>query len=151
VTDVARAALELAAAAIGVREHPPGSNRGPEIDEYLRNVGLDRGMGSYPWCAAFVCTMATAAGALQLRKSAACLRLVELNHALALPVPEDGCIFVHLLPDGHGHTGFVERVNDDGTLATIEGNTDGSGSRTGGCVMRQQRAAGYAQVYLAVK
>jgi hypothetical protein len=150
MTPLAQTALELAAAAIGVREDPPGSNRGPEVDEYLRNVGLDPAMGSYPWCAAFVCTMATAAGALQLRKSAACKRLVEINTGLLLAAPEDGCIFVHLLPDGHGHTGFVEAVNPDGTLATIEGNTDGSGSRTGGCVMRQQRAAGYAQVFLKI-
>lgn len=148
---VAQTAIELAAAAIGVHEQPPGSNRGPEVDEYLRNVGLDPASGSYPWCAAFVSTMATAAGALQLRKSASCQRLVELNHDLVLAAPEDGCIFVHLSPNHTGHTGFVEHVNDDGSLSTIEGNTDAAGGRTGGQVMRQMRSAGYAQVFLALK
>ena len=151
MTDVAKSALELAAAAIGVHEQPRGSNRGPEVDEYLRNVGLDASRGSYPWCAAFVSTICTAAGALKLRKSASCLRLVELNAPeLAMTAPEDGCIFVHLLPNAHGHTGFVEHVNSDGTLCTIEGNTDADGSRTGGCVMRQTRAADYAQVFLRI-
>ena len=150
MTPTAQTALELAAAAIGVCEHPPGSNRGPEVDEYLRNVGLDPAAGNYPWCAAFVCTMATAAGALQLRKSASCQRLVELNTPLILAAPQDGCIFVHLNPNHTGHTGFVERVNPDGSLATIEGNTDAQGGRTGGQVMRQTRSPGYAQVFLSI-
>lgn len=111
---------------------------------------MDPESGSYPWCAAFVCTIATASGALQLRKSASCKRLVDLNPDLHLAAPVDGCIFVHLAPDGHGHTGFVERVNHDGTLSTIEGNTDAAGGRTGGQVMRQTRPAGYAQAFLKV-
>lgn len=150
MTDVAKTALGLATAAIGVKEDPPGSNRGREVDEYLRNVGLDPSRGSYPWCAAFVSTMCTAAGALQLHKSASCANLLNLNLDLQLSAPEDGCIFVHMNPDGHGHTGFVEHVNPDGTLSTIEGNTDPHGSRTGGQVMRQTRQREYVKAYLRI-
>lgn len=46
--------LILAMTQVGVMEDPPGSNRGPKVDEYLRSVGLDPEDGSYPWCAAFV-------------------------------------------------------------------------------------------------
>jgi hypothetical protein len=40
------------------------------------------------------------------------------------------------------HVGFVERVEPDGTIVTIEGNTDERGGRTGGKVMRKARRAG---------
>lgn len=52
VLDLARAAL-----AAGVREAPAYSNRGPEIDEYLRGCvrgGRPLGVLGVPWCAAFV-------------------------------------------------------------------------------------------------
>ncbi len=47
-------ALRVAAEEIGVMENPPGSNRGPKVDQYLRTVGLDPSNGSFAWCAAFV-------------------------------------------------------------------------------------------------
>lgn len=46
------AVLEFAATQIGVMEHPLGSNRGPEVDEYVRSVGLDP-KGKFAWCVAF--------------------------------------------------------------------------------------------------
>jgi len=53
------AVLALARAALlaGVREAPPYSNRGPEIDGYLRGCvrgGRPLGVLGVPWCAAFV-------------------------------------------------------------------------------------------------
>ena len=50
---VATAALTVAEGEIGQMERPPGSNRGPRVDEYVRAVGLDPA-GAFPWCAAFV-------------------------------------------------------------------------------------------------
>src|SRR5207237_4769575 len=52
-TDLAAAVLDLARAQIGVREHPLGSNRGPEVDEYVRVTGLSP-KGEFPWCVCFV-------------------------------------------------------------------------------------------------
>jgi hypothetical protein len=49
-------ALARAALAAGVREAPPGSNRGPEVDAYLRGCvrrGRPLGVLGVPWCAAF--------------------------------------------------------------------------------------------------
>jgi hypothetical protein len=51
---LATSALALARSQVGVRESPAGSNRGPEVDAYLRTVGLNPAAGSYAWCAAFV-------------------------------------------------------------------------------------------------
>src|SRR5262249_23980333 len=36
-----KAAIEFAGSQVGIREDPLGSNRGPEVDEYLRAVGLN--------------------------------------------------------------------------------------------------------------
>lgn len=46
--------LAVAASQIGVIESPPGSNRGPQVDVYLRTAGLDPKGHHYSWCAAFV-------------------------------------------------------------------------------------------------
>jgi len=147
-------ALRIAQDEVGVKEDPPGSNRGPRVDEYLRATGLDPARSSYPWCAAFVTWVCLEVerrlGALAFRGSASVATLLERNPELALPAPEPGCVFIHLRDDGKGHTGFVTRVNDDWSLATLEGNTDASGSRTGGQVMHQHRAAGYATAFLRV-
>src|SRR5262245_51188433 len=36
-SSLAAAVLQVASAAVGVMEKPPGSNRGPEVDQYLKN------------------------------------------------------------------------------------------------------------------
>jgi len=58
---IAQRALIIAAGelAAGVHETPAGSNRGPQIDEYLRSRGADVGQR---WCAAFVAWCITEAG-----------------------------------------------------------------------------------------
>lgn len=46
-------AIKIATSQIGVRESG-GANRGPQVDVYLRTVGLDPEGQHYSWCAAFV-------------------------------------------------------------------------------------------------
>jgi len=155
MTDLARRSLARARAALGVTEHPPGSNRGPEVDGYLRDVGLDASKGAYPWCAAFVSAMVMRTAddhnlPHQFHGSASVRKLLELNKMLEIPGPEPGCIFIHLGEDGHGHAGFVESLAAGGALETIEGNSDAHGSRTGGSVVTGFRRAGYAQHFLVI-
>lgn len=155
MTALAAKALELARARIGVAEHPPGSNRGHEVDAWLRRMGLDPEKGAYPWCAAFLsCMIEDAAKALgvarQFHGSARVRSVLMLNGVLEIPAPESGCVFIHLGQDGKGHTGFVESIAADGTLHTIEGNSDAHGSRTGGSVVAGTRAPAYAQHYLVI-
>jgi len=56
-------------------------------------------------------------------------------------VPEAGCLVIWLLGDGpSGHAGIVESVNTKtNTMYTIEGNTNGSGSREGDQVAGKPR------------
>ncbi|WP_318546299.1 hypothetical protein [Flavobacterium columnare] len=48
---LAQLSLEVATRQIGVQEIPKGSNAGPEVEIYLKSVGLGKG---YSWCMAFV-------------------------------------------------------------------------------------------------
>ena len=43
--------LEIAESQVGVLEDPPGSNRGPQVEQYLQSAGCSPGD---PWCASFV-------------------------------------------------------------------------------------------------
>ena len=147
---LATAALAVAIGETGVREVPPGSNRGPKVDAYLGSVGLG---GGYPWCIAFVhWCFAEAARARGLVnpfpatggcadgwsrvKAASPARVVQARAHPALVRP--GLVFVLDLGRGTGHAGFVESVA--GTLLhTVEGNTNTGGSRNGVGVFRLAR------------
>lgn len=166
MTELARLALRFADSQVGAKEEPVGSNRGPKVDEYLRWAAraglidpmvLTQGRKGTPWCAIFAC-WCIAQGARSigegyrptLQYSAGCLRFVEKNEDLQLVRPEPGCLFVNLNLDGTGHCGFVVDVRDDGSLGTIEGNSDASGSRTGGSVVKLVRPADYPEAYVAI-
>lgn len=144
--------VAAAEAAKKVREIPKNSNRGPQINQYLKRVGLGPG---YAWCCAFVywCfdEAAKADGrANPMVKTAGCLdhwnrakaqgahRILN-RHAVDDPgLVRPGMVFLMDHGAGAGHTGFVEKVAG-GLIATIEGNTDASGTREGGGVYRLTR------------
>jgi CHAP domain/Putative peptidoglycan binding domain len=147
------AALGVAVGEIGVREEPPGSNRGPRVDGYLRAVGLDPTQGSFAWCAAFAywCFARAAeelgrpnpvirtAGVLEHWRRAGAAGIRRLPAAEATEDPgrvHPGMLFVLDTGGGTGHTGFVERV-EGGRLITVEGNTNDDGSREGVGVFRR--------------
>lgn len=146
--------LEVAIAQIGVMEKPLGSNRGPQVDLYLRSVGLDSKKGSYAWCAAYVyyCfdqaaqTLGIAnpvvktAGVMDHWSKAGAKKIPRILRADAIANPglvKPGHIFVMDYGGGRGHTGIVERVNG-GKLVTLEGNTNSGGSREGIGVFRRE-------------
>lgn len=136
-------AIEIAVGQIGTKEDPIGSNKGPQVDQYLKSVGLD---GGYSWCMAFVywcfneaAKTAAPIGATPLYQTAGVLdawihRTKNQEHT-----PQAGDIFIMDLGHGNGHTGIVEKINTDGTLGTIEGNTNDNGSREGYEVIRRVR------------
>ena len=154
---LAAAVLDVARSQLDVRESPLGSNRGPEVDEYVRLTGLDPA-GRFAWCVCFIffCfhtaskklgkpnPMIKTAGVLDLWSRAGqkpgvtrvTLAKAKNNPALVKP----GQIFVIDTgnPGGAGHAGLVEQVAG-GKLVTIEGNTNDGGSREGIGVFRRTR------------
>lgn len=147
--------IQVAAAEIGVHEDPPKSNKTP----YTRWYGI-----TGPWCAMFVSWVLHHAGfpiAVTTPKGFAyCpygVTYFKQQGAWAdkNTKPKRGWIVFFDFPnDGVNrvsHVGIVEGVLADGRIATIEGNTNGAGSRTGGEVMRHRRSvaggiAGYGIV-----
>ncbi|MSP02725.1 MAG: CHAP domain-containing protein [Acetobacteraceae bacterium] len=138
-------AVGEAIARVGVREKPPGSNRGPEVQAYLGSVGVAPGN---PWCMAFVSfciqeaakksgkisTFPRTGGCLDAWnkvKAAHPMNLVTRAAAMAnVAKVVPGMVFVLDLGDGHGHTGFV-KANHGGSLITVEGNSNATGGSDG--------------------
>ena len=149
------AAIDFAITQIGVMESPLGSNRGPEVDKFLRAVNLDPAAGSFPWCVAFThfCYKMAAesdsvenphtrtAGVLDHWAKAArnpSARRVLRSQAVTNPdLVRPGCLFIIDVGGGAGHSGMVLGTAN-GRLSTIEGNTNDNGSRNGIGVFRRE-------------
>lgn len=146
---IAARALDIATTQIGVREKG-SSNSGPQVDQYLKSVGLTPG---FPWCMAFVywCynQAAQASGVTnflirtggvmhqwneQQPTRKIILDKVLKNQALIQP----GAVFIMDHGKGTGHTGLVEKIHGS-FIDTIEGNTNDEGSREGVEVCRRTR------------
>ncbi len=152
-TAVLAQTLRFASGEVGIMEVPPGSNRGPRVDQYLTSVGLDPSAGSFAWCAAFVyfCFQQAAlalnipnpaikdAGVLDVwnRAGAQGVRRIASAEANSTPsLVQPGCLFVIRTGGIHGHMGLVEQVAGV-SLTTIEGNTNLNGSPEGIGVFRR--------------
>lgn len=149
MTPLATATLKTATSQLGVKEIPKGSNAGPEVEIYLRSVGLGKG---YAWCMAFVywCTQQAAIKTAvnnPLKKTAGVLDQFNSRPLLVAKTPQPGDIFIMEFSGGTGHTGIVEKIVGT-TLYTIEGNTNDEGSREGFEVCRKKREVKTIKGYL---
>jgi len=137
---LAQKTLEIAIAQIGVEEIPRNSNSGPEVEIYLRSVGLAKG---YPWCMAFA-YWCTQQAALQLgvknplKKTGGVLDQYNSRPLLVKMTPQPGDVFIMDFNNGTGHAGIVDKVA--GTIIyTVEGNTNDGGGREGYKVSKRKR------------
>jgi hypothetical protein len=153
ISPLVRNSLAVAASQVGVMEEPPGSNRGTQVDEYLRAVGIDPTTGSYAWCAAFVYwsfkkgaarigtvnPLVCTAGVLEHWNKAGqsgTKRLLRDEVLEDFSLLKPGLLFVISTGGGKGHMGLVEDFCED-RLITIEGNTNLPGDREGVGVFRR--------------
>ncbi|HZP82234.1 MAG TPA: CHAP domain-containing protein [Chthonomonadaceae bacterium] len=135
-SDLGVRAVLLAAQSVGVREEPPGSNWGRAVKVYLASVGIAT---PAPWCAAFVnYKIHQAAQQLGVTtdwpRTGYCPTIAAWakRNRRFLALPQPGCVF--LVRDSAGryrHTGFVSEVHADGTVSTVEGNSNDTGSAEG--------------------
>ncbi len=149
----AQRVIDIAVTQDGVREH--GRNRGPEIDQYCRDIGHDP-TAADPWCAIFVSAMIKRASdspgiEVPFPATAGVARLFGLGLKAGLVVydPVAGSVFIKRHPDGSAsHTGFVTGLRSDGLLDTCEGNTDPGGSREGDGVYVRTRSPSEIHCYI---
>lgn len=125
---------------LNVRETSP--NRGVMVDKYLHSVNV---FTPAPWCAAFVSYN------LQQYKIPNPCSAWSPNYALskdviykakkmtAIPLPGDVVTYYYPQLKRVGHVGFYCLKDQSGYIITIEGNTNGGGSREGDGVYKKKR------------
>lgn len=112
-------------------------------------IGLWGWQERQPWCATFVswCLAMAAHGDERLQQNHFCTASVAealewcQRHAQIVPFNLARCGDVVIFRPHFSHIGIVEEVKELG-LQTIEGNTDGGGSREGDGVYRKFRPVG---------
>lgn len=125
---------------VGVRELT-GKNDGAEVKTYLAAAGI---YVPAPWCAAFVkwcfdsCGVATTSNAWSPSWFPANRVILSAGKMTATPKAGDvfGLYYANL--KRIGHVGFVDEWGAEMVL-TVEGNTNGAGSREGDGVYRKRR------------
>ncbi len=149
---LAQKITELARFELGVEE-VNGTNCGPRVNEYKAATWLPADKG-WPWCAAFVCWLVREAMKANGVKESATFKRPRTagawdfeNWSLAqgsetnTKKPHKGDIQAgDIVVFKFSHIGIAESAPDkNGIVTTIEGNTDGAGSREGGAVLRKRR------------
>ncbi|MCW2961762.1 MAG: hypothetical protein JWM25_1967 [Thermoleophilia bacterium] len=125
--------VALAQQELGVAESPSGSNEAPRIKEYrAATAGAENTPG--PWCAYFVSYLAQQSGAPIGANGNGTGYVPTLEawgkqenrftaHGAGTPQPGDIVIFNWNGGGVPDHTGIVEKVDADGRIHTIEGNS----------------------------
>jgi cell wall-associated NlpC family hydrolase len=151
--DNARKAVRWARSQVGVKESPPGSNRGPKIDDWQRA----HGMLAQPWCGAFV-GMALRAGGVRLPNGVVYTPTIlawakNRQHGLSLTSkPRPGDLVLYKFSNGPAPVEHVGLYIGEGL--TIEGNTssDEQGSQDNGGMVAVRRRRGRGVVaYVRVR
>lgn len=126
--------IKIASASVGACESPPNTNAGPYVERVLARTGTPKGS---PWCAAQVTDWGVIAlgEAWPVARSAYVPTIAawaDKMHCLHT-TPQRGDLFVLWFEklQRFAHIGLVTDVRPDGSIATIEGNTSGAGSREG--------------------
>jgi hypothetical protein len=148
VSSFAMRLVELAKKEIGVEEIN-GTNCGPRVNEYKSATWLDS-TKPWPWCAAFICWLMReamkggkytferpqTAGAYDFENWCK-----EQDTNVLLKKPHSGDIKPgDIVIFNFSHIGLaIGSPDSDGYVKTIEGNTDGVGSREGGAVLEKRR------------
>jgi hypothetical protein len=145
---LAKKLVEFAREEVGVEE-VDGTNCGPRVNAYKAATTLDPN-ASWPWCAAFICwlfreAMKNSKHSFSRPTTASAWGFEDWargeNDSIKLQKPinndiKSGDIVVFTF----SHIGLaISGIDSSGYIQTIEGNTDGIGSREGGAVLQKKR------------
>lgn len=127
--------VESARQKIGEREQPPGSNRGPFVDEVNRSAGAPLGS---PWCASFQHWLGRQHG-LKLPNAWSPSWFPKTNIIDEKNARAGDYYGIYSAKLGRViHIGIAQRLTDSHVLG-IEGNTNAAGSAEGDSVMLKRR------------
>jgi hypothetical protein len=131
------AALKAASKRLGVSEST-GWNRGPKVDKWQRSFG----MVGQAWCGIFTGVVLREAGVSGINARIASVTAIEQDARAGTgpfrgwTSPQNARAGDLLVTIQGQHVGFIERVDSNGTIHTIEGNTGN------GTVARRTHAPG---------
>ena len=138
--------LRVASATLGASEVPPNTNTGPYVERVLQSTHTPKGN---PWCAAWVTDVGThALGEMwPVKRTASVQEMAEWAESKGVRYtakPQMGDLFALYFPalGRYAHVGIVASVNPDGSIVTIEGNSNNGGSREGWAVVTKTRKLG---------
>lgn len=145
--------LDIARKYIGVVEKPNNN-----VIFNTKYYGGQVSGPQYPWCAVFIWYCFNEANACDIfcggQKTALCQFVLDYyrkNGQFFKKDPKEGDLVFFKFGTNQretDHIGFVESINSDGSVNTIEGNTSDSSQNNGGMVMRRKRSSkivGYAR------
>jgi len=151
-------ALRRALKFVGVKEHPPGSNRGPDIYRDGKIGGIDNwcmranGLVGYPWCSAFVCGMYSDVGCkIPEPRKASVGFFLDWARKIGMTVthPRRGDLICYRFDSDNwpDHIGIIVKVRAVrwrkgkfvGYVKTVEGNTSAGNDANGGQVQIRNR------------
>lgn len=137
--------ISILTAEEGVREVPADSNRGKRVEEYQAATWLE-GTG-WAWCAAFMCWGIKKLGEemplpFERPRTAAAWGFEDWarDQKLKLYKPRATIQAGDIVMFTFSHIGLAIADEKGGSVKTVEGNTNKSGSREGGGVYVQTRA-----------
>jgi hypothetical protein len=128
---------------LNVRETAP--NQGPMVDKYLQSVGVTV---PAPWCAAFVSynlqqyEVKNPMSAWSPDYARMKDMIWQNKKQKFTPLPGDVVTYYYPNLRRVGHVGFYLKMDKSGYVITIEGNTNGAGSREGDGVYKKKREMG---------
>lgn len=143
--------VAIARAEVGTEE-VNGTNCGPRVNQYKAATNLPP-EESWPWCAAFICWIVREAMEVTGSKETATFKRPTTAGAwdfIRWSREQDNSTQSRLAPDDDikpgdivvfkfSHIGLAVGTPSGGHVETIEGNTDGEGSREGGAVLHKRR------------
>lgn len=110
--------MTIGSALVGMGEKPNQS----QIQEYLRNGGVNLDPVTTAWCAAYVNSTLAQAG-YQGTGSNAARSFLNYGQKVDQPQRGDLAVFSRGDPNGpYGHVGFFDGMNPDGTIRVLGGN-----------------------------
>ena len=143
----AKQVLDVARKYIGVVEKPNNN-----VIFNTRYYGREVNGAAYPWCCVYIHEIFKEANASYLfcggQKTALCQFALDYYRKQGKffktnPQPGDLVFFKFGTSSREtNHIGIVEKVNTDGAIVTIEGNTSDSNQANGGMVMNRLRNSG---------
>ena len=154
-------AVHKASTQNGVKENPPGSNRGPMVDKYQEADSLHNPEHGYSWCASFINWCFREVGRplkeLDLTASVGIMLSKARDLGWANNTPDVGDIVCYDWDslDGPGkgdwpdHVGIVASVSGSNFTAW-EGNTAIGNDSNGGQVMLRSRTLSMAEGFIRV-